>query len=121
MKKILGIVLSLMLVLSMVGCESQEGYEARVVKAVQDKIETKWKNSVSYVNITDREWTYHKTDNGEEYVQMAGIFVNGYSVPIVTKIYVDTKDGYITRVVTDSNGQHYDDTLPKNENSKIDL
>ena len=122
MKKLLGIFLSLVLTMGvLVGCESQEDYENRVIGAVQERVDEMMSESVTYVNITDREWTYHKTETGEEYVQLAGIFVYGYSVPMTMKLYVDTKDGYITRIVTDSINEHYDNLIPKNDRSKINL
>ena len=122
MKKLLGIFLSLVLTMgALVGCESQEDYENRVIGAVQERVEEMMSESVTYVNITDREWTYHKTENGEEYVQMSGILVYGYSTPMTAKFYVDTKEGYITRLVTDSIDEHYDDFLPKNDRTKLDL
>lgn len=122
MKKLLGIFLSLVLTMGvLVGCESQEDYENRVIEAVQERVEEMMSESVDYVNITDREWTYHKTEDGEEYVQLAGIFVYGYSAPMTAKFYVDTKEGYITRLVTDCMYEHYDDFIPKNDRSKLDL
>lgn len=117
MEAIIGIILSIALLTS--GCESEEDYEERVINTVQTRVEEIWKDDVNYVNITNREWTYGKDDNGNEYVQMAGIFVYGYSAPIVMKFYI--KDGYLVRVVTDSMEKHYDDTIPKSEKSKLNL
>lgn len=118
MKTLLGIILSIVLLTG--GCTSTEDYENKLINAVQTKAEKIWKEDVNYINVTDREWTYHKDKKtGEEYVQMAGIFVYGYSAPIVMKFYI--KDGYMVRVVTDSMDKHYDDIIPKSNNSKLDL
>ena len=77
MEAVLGIILSIALLTG--GCENKEDYEKRVINTVQTRVEEIWKDDVNYVNITNREWTYHKDEEppiGEEVLFQNDIWIN---------------------------------------------
>lgn len=122
MKKILSLLLILCTIATCtIGCESQEEYEARVVNAVEDKIDTLMSETDAYSQITNKEWSYSKTENGQEIVTMTGTITNIVSMTVVTKYYVDTDEGYITKMSTTIGNDTETTNVPKSDRSKLDL
>lgn len=122
MKKILSLLLILCTITTCtIGCESQEEYEARIINAVEDKVDIIMADNDSFNQITNKEWSYSKTKDGQEIVTMTGTITYIISMTIVTKFYIDTNEGYIT-AISYSCGDYSDSAdIPKNENSKLDL
>ena len=68
MKKIFGILLSLMVVFSMVGCESKEERQAKIVEKVKAKAEETIMQSgevEGWSYISNKQWSYDDATAGE--------------------------------------------------------
>lgn len=122
MKKILSLLLILCTIATCtMGCESQEEYEARVINAVENKVDTLMAENDAYSQVTNKEWSYSKTKDGQEIVTMTGTITYVISATIVFRFYVDTNNSYITKVSYTFGDDTETVDVPKGDNSKLDL
>ena len=94
MKKIFGILLSLMVVFSMVGCESKEERQAKIVEKVRTKAEeTMVQNGTveGWSYISNKQWSYVEDEEGD-YVRLDGTFSYLVSFDISIYFYIN-EDG----------------------------
>lgn len=119
MKKILGLLLAGIIAIGSTGCESEEEYKERVIETVKTKVETLSAEDTTFSQITNKEWSYTKTEDGQEIVTMNGIITYMFSMPVTVQFYIN--DGYVSKMVY----TFMDDTetinVPKSEKSKLDL
>nr|DAO48561.1 MAG TPA: protein of unknown function (DUF5016) [Caudoviricetes sp.] len=122
MKKILSLLLILCAIATCaIGCESQEEYEARVINAVENKVDVLMAENDAYSQVTNKEWSYSKTEDGQEIVTMTGTITYIISATIVFRFYVDTNNGYITKMSYTFGDDTKTVDVPKSDNSKLDL
>lgn len=122
MKKILSLLLILCTIATCtIGCESQEEYETRITNAVENKVDVLMAEDDTYSQITNKEWSYSKTKDGQEIVTMTGIVTYVISVTIVFRFYVDTDNGYITKVSYTFGDDTETVDVPESDRSKLDL
>lgn len=122
MKKILSLLLILCAIATCaIGCESQEEYEARVINAVENKVDVLMAENDAYSQVTNKEWSYSKTEDGQEIVTMTGTITYIISATIVFRFYVDTNNGYITKMSYTFGDDTETVDVPKSDNSKLDL
>lgn len=122
MKKILSLLLILCTIATCtIGCESQEEYEARVINAVENKVDTLMAENDVYSQVTNKEWSYSKTEDGQEIVTMTGTITYIISATVIFRFYVDTNDGYITKASYTFGDDTETVDVPKGDNSKLDL
>ena len=94
MKKIFGILLSLMVVFGMVGCESKEEKQAKIVEKVKAKAEeTMVQNGTveGWSYISNKQWSYVE-DEGGDYIRLDGTFNYLVSFDIAIYFYIN-EDG----------------------------
>ena len=126
-KKIMSMLLCLMLTLGFcTGCESEEERQARIVNAVQTKMETMMETDSDmnelYSMMTNKEWTYSRNnETGEEYVIFNATVTYVVSMPVNIRFTIDTEEGYITYIKGNILGEKDEFAVPKNENSKLNL
>lgn len=122
MKKILSLLLILCAIATCaIGCESQEEYEARVINAVENKVDVLMAENDAYSQVTNKEWSYSKTEDGQEIVTMTGTITYIISATIVFRFYVDTNNGYITKMSYTFGDDTKTVDVPKSDNSKLNL
>ena len=122
MKKILSLLLILCTTATCtIGCESQEEYEARVINAVENKVDVLMAENDAYSQVTNKEWSYSKTKDGQEIVTMTGTITYIISATIVFRFYIDTNSGYITKMSYTFGDDTESVNVPKSDNSKLDL
>lgn len=122
MKKVLSLLLILCTIATCtIGCESQEEYEARVINAVEDRVDTIMADNDAYYKITNKDWTYSKTEDGQEIVTMTGTITYIVSMTVAVNFYVDTTDGYITKIVYSCGDDTDSVDIPRNDKSKLEL
>ena len=100
MKKIFGILLSLMMVFSMVGCESKEERQAKIVEKVRTKAEeTMVQNGTveGWSYISNKQWSYVE-DEGGDYVRLDGTFSYLVSFDIAIYFYINEDGTEITKM-----------------------
>ena len=94
-KKIIGLILSLIMVIGMVGCESKEEKQAKIVEKVRTKVETIMSEDndtlEGYSYISNKQWKYVEDDNGD-YVRMDGTFNYLISFDVALEFYIN-EDG----------------------------
>ena len=102
--------------------ESEEEYQARVVEAVEQKIETVMVTNEYWPMFTNKQWSYREDEAGNyEVVSVDGTITNyGMSMPMRFDFYIDDED-YVCRITYTFNGITNGQDIPHNENSKLDL
>ena len=102
--------------------ESEEEYQARVVDAVEQKIETVMVTNEYWPMFTNKQWSYREDEAGNyEVVSVDGTVTNyGISMPMRFDFYIDNED-YVCRITYTFNGITNGQDIPHNENSKLDL
>ena len=102
--------------------ESEEEYQARVVEAVEQKIETVMVTNEYWPMFTNKQWYYREDETGHyEVVSVDGTVTNyGMSMPMRFDFYIDDED-YVCRITYTFNGITNGQDIPHNENSKLDL
>ena len=102
--------------------ESEEEYQARVVEAVEQKIETVMVTNEYWPMFTNKQWSYREDEAGNyEVVSVDGTVTNyGMSMPMRFDFYIDDED-YVCRITYTFNGVTNGQDIPHNENSKLDL
>lgn len=122
MKKALCLLLVLCTVVTCaVGCESQEDYETHVIKAVENKVNGLMIESEEFSQITNKEWSYSRSEDGQEVVTMTGTITYIISATVVFRFYVDTDEGYITKMSYTVGDYSETSDLPRNEHTKLNL
>ena len=102
--------------------ESEEEYQARVVDAVEQKIETVMITNEYWPMFTNKQWSYREDEAGNyEVVSVDGtVTTYGMSMPMRFDFYIDDED-YVCRITYTFNGITNGQDIPHNENSKLDL
>ena len=102
--------------------ESEEEYQARVIEAVEQKIETVMVTNEYWPMFTNKQWSYREDEAGNyEVVSVDGTVTNyGMSMPMRFDFYIDDED-YVCRITYTFNGITNGQDIPHNENSKLDL
>ena len=122
MKKILCLLLVLCTMITCaIGCESQEDYETRVIKAVENKVNGLMIENEEFSQITNKEWSYSKSEDGQEVVTMTGTITYIISATVVFRFYVDTDEGYITKMSYTIGDHSETSDIAKSDRSKLDL
>lgn len=120
MKKLIGMLLVGMMLVSMVGCESEEEKQARILEAVKTKIETNMINNEAYTILTNKEWSIVKDGDGY-IVTLNGTITYLISMPVQTNFTISS-DMYITYIEMYVAGECTQfETVEKNPNSKLDI
>ena len=100
MKKIFGILLSLIVVFGMVGCESKEEKQAKIVEKVKVKAEeTMMQNGTveGWSYISNKQWSYVEDEDGD-YVRLDGTFNYLVSFDIAIYFYINEDGTEITKM-----------------------
>ena len=102
--------------------ESEEEYQARVVDAVEQKIETVMVTNEYWPMFTNKQWSYREDEAGNyEVVSVDGtVTTYGMTMPMRFDFYIDDED-YVCRITYTFNGITNGQDIPHNENSKLDL
>ena len=119
MKKMLGLLLVMIVTVGAVGCESAEDREIRVTEAVKNNYEALVGDNEAYSQMTNKEWSYVKKDDGQEIVTLTGTLTYVVSVNVSYQFYID--DGYIVKLVYSCLNDSTTWNLPKNDKSKLDI
>ena len=99
-EKIFGILLSLMMVFSMVGCESKEERQAKIVEKVRTKAEeTMVQNGTveGWSYISNKQWSYVEDEEGD-YVRLDGTFSYLVSFDVAIYFYINEDGTEITKM-----------------------
>ncbi|MDY3948899.1 MAG: hypothetical protein SOZ04_06075 [Bacilli bacterium] len=120
-KKLLTVIMIVLNLIGMVGCESEEEYKARVINSVKTKMETALAEEPQYNQLTNKEWSYSKTKDGQEIVTLTGTITYIVQMPVTIQYYIDTKEGYITKATITYMDETRTENVPKSKNSKLDL
>lgn len=102
--------------------ESEEEYQARVVEAVEQKVETMMTTNEYWSMFTNKQWSYRKDEAGNyEVVCVDGAMTAyGVSVPLRFDFYIDN-EGYVCRITYTVNGITNGQDIPHSTESKLDL
>lgn len=133
MKRIVCLLLCCMITCGLCcGCgETPEEREARITKAVQDKIElliqeNSTDEAVEFFNMmTDKQWSYYRSkDESIEYVELTGTITYIISIPVNIKFHIsnnkDTGKDYMSKMEGSIMGEYDSTEFPYNNMTVIE-
>lgn len=120
MKKIMSMILVLVITAGAVGCESEEGRQAKILEATKNKTEYLMAENGAWSQLTDKEWEINKHD--DEYIVTLHANISYYMMSCgVSYVFTVSNDLYLSKITMHIGDYSREEELDKNENSKLDI
>ena len=120
MKKLISMLLVGMMLASMVGCESEEERQARILEAVKDRVEYIMTGNEAWEQLTNKEWEIIKKD--DKYIVTLHGDISYYMMSCgVAYRFTVSSDMYISNIGMYIGDYSKEEELDKNEMTKLDI
>ena len=120
MKKIISMILVLLITAGAVGCESEEGRQAKMLEAAKNKIEYLMVGNRAWSQLADKEWEINK--HNDEYIVTLHANISYYMMSCgVSYVFTVSNDLYLSKITMHIGDYSREENFDKNKNSKLDI